>query len=124
MDTIKMYTGKTQMVAHAGLMGMESANTCAGFIAAGNRSYWGIECDVRVAKDGFVIIHNNTTAGVSPIEMTVEDRTVAELQSIPLYDRPFFYGMEEYGLTPGSTEVRADLRIPTLEEYVRICTGR
>ena len=121
MDTIKMYTGNTQMVAHAGLMGMESANTNAGFIAAGNRSYWGIECDVRVAKDGFVIIHNNTTAGVSPIEMTVEDRTVAELQSIPLYDRPFFYGMEEYGLTPGSTEVRADLRIPTLEEYVRIC---
>ena len=121
MDTIKLYTGKTQMVAHAGLMGMESANTNAGFIAAGNRSYWGIECDVRVAKDGFVIIHNSTTAGVSPVELSVEDHTVAELQSIPLYDRPFFYGMEEYGLTPGSTEVRADLRIPTLEEYIRIC---
>ena len=121
MDTIKMYTGKTQMVAHAGLMGMESANTSAGFIAAGNRSYWGIECDVRVAKDGFVIIHNNTTAGVSPVEMTVEDHTVAELQSIPLYDRPFFYGLEDHGLTPGSTELRADLRIPTLEEYIRIC---
>lgn len=121
MDTIKLYTGKTQMVAHAGLMGMESANTNAGFIAAGNRSYWGVECDVRVAKDGLVIIHNPTTAGVSPVELSVEDHTVAELQSIPLYDRPFFYGMEEYGLTPGSTEVRADLRIPTLEEYVRIC---
>lgn len=121
MDTIKLYTGKTQMVAHAGLMGMESANTNAGFIAAGNRSYWGVECDVRVAKDGLVIIHNSTTAGVSPVELSVEDHTVAELQSIPLYDRPFFYGMEEYGLTPGSTEVRADLRIPTLEEYIRIC---
>lgn len=121
MDTIKMYTGKTQMVAHAGLMGMESANTNAGFIAAGNRSYWGVECDVRVAKDGLVIIHNSTTAGVSPVELSVEDHTVAELQSIPLYDRPFFYGMEEYGLTPGSTEARADLRIPTLEEYIRIC---
>ena len=121
MDTIKLYTGKTQMVAHAGLMGMESANTNAGFIAAGNRSYWGVECDVRVAKDGMVIIHNPTTAGVSPVELSVEDHTVAELQSIPLYDRPFFYGMEEYGLTPGSTEVRADLRIPTLEEYIRIC---
>lgn len=121
MDTIKLYTGKTQVVAHAGLMGMESANTNAGFIAAGNRSYWGIECDVRVAKDGLVIIHNSTTAGISPVELSVEDHTVAELQSIPLYDRPFFYGMEEYGLTPGSAEVRADLRIPTLEEYIRIC---
>jgi PTS system cellobiose-specific IIC component len=33
MDTIKMNTGKTRMVAHAGLMGMETSNTCAGFIA-------------------------------------------------------------------------------------------
>ena len=118
MDTIKMNTGKTQMVAHAGLMGMESANTNAGFIAAGNRTYWGIECDVRVAKDGMAVLHNPTTAGISPVEMTVADHTVAELQSIPLYDRPFFYGMEEYGLTP---EVRSDLRIPSLEEYIRIC---
>lgn len=121
MDTIKMYTGKTQMVAHAGLMGMETSNTNAGFIAAGNRSYWGIECDVRVAADGMVILHNPTTAGISPVEMTVADHTVAELQSIPLYDRPFFYGMEDYGLTPGGTEVRADLRIPSLSEYIRIC---
>ena len=121
MDTIKMNTGKTQMVAHAGLMGMESANTNAGFIAAGNRTYWGVECDVRVARDGLAVLHNPTTAGISPVEMTVEDHTIAELQSIPLYDRPFFYGMEEYGLTPGSTEIRADLRIPSLPEYVRIC---
>lgn len=121
MDTIKMYTGKTQMVAHAGLMGMETSNTNAGFIAAGNRSYWGIECDVRVAKDGMAVIHNPTTAGISPVEISVADHTIAELQSIPLYDRPFFYGMEDYGLTPGGTEVRSDLRIPSLAEYIRIC---
>ena len=65
MDTIKMNTGKTQMVAHAGLMGMETANTNAGFIAAGNRTYWGIECDVRVAKDGLAVLHNPTTAGMA-----------------------------------------------------------
>lgn len=121
MDTIKMHTGTTCMVAHAGLMGMETANTAAGFIAAGNRSYWGIECDLRVAKDGLAVIHNPTTAGISPVELSVAEHTLAELQSIPLYDRPFFYGMEDYGLTPGGTEVRSDLRIPSLAEYIRIC---
>ena len=52
MDTIKINKQSTLMVAHAGLSGMEAENTCASFIAAGNRSYWGIECDLRCAKDG------------------------------------------------------------------------
>lgn len=121
MDTIKMHTGATKMVAHAGLMGMETSNTNAGFIAAGNRSYWGIECDVRVAKDGMAVIHNPTTAGISPVEISVADHTIEELQRIPLYDRPFFYCMEAYGMTPGGTETRSDLHIPSLPEYIRIC---
>ena len=121
MDTIKIKKNTTQMVAHAGLPGMETSNTCAGFIAAGNRSYWGIECDVRVAKDGYAVIHNPTTAGISPIEITVADSTMEELQSIPLYDSPFFYGMEAFGMTPNGTDTRADLRIPSLGEYIHLC---
>ena len=121
MDTIKIQKGKTHMVAHAGLQGLEAANTAAGFIAAGNRSYWGIECDVRAAKDGVAVLHNPTTADISPVEITVAESTMAELQSIPLYDSPMFYGMEHFGLTPGGRELRADLRIPSLEEYIRIC---
>ncbi len=109
------------MVSHAGLSGMETVNTCAGFIAAANRSYWGIECDLLCAKDGFVIIHDHTTANVSPIDLKVSESTVAELQAIPLYDRPFFYGMDALGLQQNGNATRADLRIPTLREYVHIC---
>ena len=121
MNTIKIPKKSTRMVAHAGLMGMETSNTCAGFIAAGNRSYWGIECDVRAAKDGMAVIHNPTTAGISPVEISIADSTMEEIQSIRLYDRPFFYGMEAHGLTPGGNETRADLRFPSLEEYIRLC---
>lgn len=120
MDTIKIEKKGTKMVAHAGLSGMEMSNTCAGFIAAGNRTYWGIECDLTVAKDGFVIIHNPTTAGVSPSNITIADSTVEEIQKIELYDHPFFHGMESFGLK-NCNQTRADLRIPTLEEYIRIC---
>lgn len=109
------------MVAHAGLMGMETANTCAGFIAAGNRTYWGVECDVRAAKDGMVVIHNDSTEGMSPEVIKISESTVEQIQSITLYESPFFYTMQEYGLTPGNNTPRADLRIPTLQEYVRIC---
>ena len=121
MDTIKINKGQVKMVAHAGLQGMETANTCAGFIAAGNRSYWGIECDVRVAKDGIAVLHNDSTADISPIDISISQSTMAEIQSIMLYDSPMFYGMEKWGLSRELKEVRADLRIPSLEEYIRIC---
>ena len=121
MDTIKLDKKQTLMVAHAGLQGLESANTAAGFIAAGNRSYWGVECDVRMAKDGAVIIHNDSTQGASPLALSVSQSTVEQLQAIALYDRPFFYGMEAFGLMPAGNGVRADLRIPTLQEYIHIC---
>lgn len=122
MDTIKIHKKNTQMVAHAGLMGMESANTNAGFIAAGNRTYYGIETDVRVTADGEIaVLHNPTTAGISPIVLTVAESTLSELQAIPLYDRPFFYGMEQYGLTQKENALRSDLHIPSLAEYIHIC---
>ena len=120
MDTFKIEKKGTKMVGHAGLSGMEMSNTCAGFVAAGNRSYWGIECDLTVAKDGYVIIHNPTTEVLSPTNISISDSTVEEIQSITLYDHPFFHGMENFGLA-NSGKTRADLRIPTLEEYVRIC---
>lgn len=122
MDTIKIHKHTTQMVAHAGLLGMETPNTLAGVIAAGNRTHWGIEVDVRFTKDGeIVLIHNNTTGGVSPLDIPVEESTLAEVQRVPLYDYREFYGMEKYGLKMEKTLTRTDLRIPTLEEYLRLC---
>jgi glycerophosphoryl diester phosphodiesterase len=122
MDTIRLQKGTTQMVAHAALQGLETQNTLAGVIAAGNRSHWGIEVDVRITKDGeAVLIHNSSTLAVSGVDMEVADSTLEELQSLRLYDSPMFYGMEAYGLKQEFTVTRSDLRIPTFEEYIRIC---
>ena len=38
MDTIKFKKKKVKMIAHRGLSGLEKENTCAAFIAAGNRT--------------------------------------------------------------------------------------
>lgn len=122
MDTIKINKRNTRMVAHAGLAGLEMANTNAGFIAAGNRSYFGIETDVRVTKDKqIVVVHDGDLKSISGQDISVEDSTLEELQKIMLYDRPFFYGMEEYGYTVQEGVFRSDLRTPSLGEYIRIC---
>ena len=58
MDTVKIPKGSVRMVAHQGCHVAEQWNSCPAFVAAGNRSYWGIETDIHVTADGkFVVIH-------------------------------------------------------------------
>ena len=111
MDTVKINHGNTKMIAHRGLSGIEQENTNAAFVAAGNRSYYGIETDVHRTADGqYVIIHDDTTARVTngAWDVNVEQVPYRDIQAILLPDRD------------GSC-TRQDLRIPLLAEYVRIC---
>ena len=58
MDTIKINRKNSKIIAHRGVCGLETENTAAAFIAAGNRSYYAIETDVQVTADGeFVVMH-------------------------------------------------------------------
>lgn len=52
MNTIKVNSKNTLMIAHRGMSGIELENTNAAFIAAGNRSHFGIETDVHKTADG------------------------------------------------------------------------
>lgn len=110
MDTIRLENKQqTLIVAHRGMSGLETENTCAAFVAAGNRSHVGIETDVHKTADGrFVVIHDDDTSRVGEIGIPVEGSTFDELRAVRLKDKD------------GSL-ARADLMIPTLEEYIRIC---
>lgn len=111
MDTIHFDKQQVKMVAHRGASGLECENSCAAFVAAGNRSYWGIETDVHVTRDGkFVIIHDDRTGRVSPTDIPVEESTWEQLQEIQLYAN-----VKEQAPT------RRDLVLPTLSDYIRIC---
>ena len=60
MNTIR-FNHQIKIIAHRGVSGLERENTCAAFIAAGNRSYYGIETDVHVTKDGkFIVFHDDS----------------------------------------------------------------
>lgn len=110
MDTVKIDHGKTRMIAHRGLSGIERENTHAAFVAAGNRSYFGIETDVHKTVDGrFVIIHDEDTRRVSEgaADIQVEQQPFAAMEQLRLPDR--------------AGKIRRDLCLPMLEEYIRIC---
>ena len=109
MNTIKVKHDNVLMVAHRGCSGLEKENTNAAFVAAGNRSYFGIETDVHRTLDGkFVCFHDDTTGRVAIDNMVVEQTTFDTLRALVLTDRDGQKG-------------RSDLRMPTLQEYVQIC---
>jgi len=109
MDTIKINKGNVKMIAHRGLSGIEKENTNAAFVAAGNKSYFGIETDVhKTVDDKYVIIHDFDTARVAIDNVSVENSTFDFLRTIQLIDKDGKKG-------------RTDLRIPSLEEYIQLC---
>ena len=108
MDTIKINKYNAKMIAHRGLSGIERENTCAAFVAAGNRDYFGIETDIHITADGnFAVIHDGKTGRVSPTDIDVESNTFDVLRQVQLFDK--------------DDVARPHLRIPSLEEYVKIC---
>jgi len=111
LNTISFNKKQVKMVAHRGVSGLECENSCAAFLAAGNRSYFGIETDLHITKDGkYVVIHDHRTGRVSDVDLPVEESTWEELSKVRLYS-----DVKEQ--TPG----RQDLVLPTLSDYIRIC---
>lgn len=111
MDTKKINSGKVRMIAHRGVSGIERENTVPAFVAAGNRSYYGIETDVRLTKDGkFVLHHDDNGERVSngKLSYVVSESTLDQLRGIVLPDKDGSF-------------IRQDIRIPTLSEYVAVC---
>ena len=108
-DTLHLPAPKPLMMDHRGASGMEKEITCAAFVAAGNRSYFGIETDVHLTADGkFIVIHDDDTLRVSGELYTVEQTAFETLRRIRLLDTDGRRG-------------RADLLMPELSEYIGIC---
>jgi glycerophosphoryl diester phosphodiesterase len=109
MDTVKINSKNARMIAHRGVSGLEVENTQLAFVAAGNRSYWGVETDVRTTADGhFIILHDQTTERVAGVALIPEECTLAQLRALTLREKD-------------GSEGHPYLHLPTLEEYIRVC---
>lgn len=99
----------TRMVAHRGLSGIERENTLPAFVAAGNRSYFGIECDVHVTQDGkYLVYHDDRTNRLCERDMALEESTEAQLRALRIKDS-------------GSEAYTDSLKLPYLSEYIAVC---
>lgn len=98
------------MIAHRGVSGIECENSCPAFVLAGSRSYYGIETDVHITRDGkFLICHDSNISRVAGgVNMEIEECDYDDLRKVPL-------------VSPNMGERRTDLYLPALEDYISIC---
>ena len=120
MNTIKFDSKNALVVAHIGLSGLEQENSIPAFVAAGNRSYFGVETDIHVTKDNkFIVIHDETTARVAGDNINVEECSFDFARKVVLDN--LCKVERESGVKVGPVKGRDDLLLPRLEDYVNIC---
>lgn len=108
MNTIKFEKKNVKMVAHRGLSGIEVENTNSAFVAAGNRSHYGIETDIYRTADGhFIVGHDDNYKRLSGEEIYLEKETLQRLSQVIFFDKD-------------GTKNRTDLRPATIETYLSI----
>lgn len=109
MNTIRIEKKECRLIAHRGVSGLETENTCAAFVAAGVKSYYGIETDVHVTSDGkYLICHDDNARRVSGVNAEIEKTDFETLRKIRLFDTD-------------RKSLRGDLIFPSLEEYISVC---
>ena len=109
MNTIKIDKYFKGMVAHRGLSGIETENTLLAFVAAANRSYYGIECDIHPTKDKkYVVSHDDSLYRLGLLDIYIPSFKYDELLKFSLIDKK-----------TGSLSEK--IVLPTLEEYLVIC---
>lgn len=99
------------MIAHMGVSGLEPDNSIPAYVAAGNRTYYGVETDLRVTGDGdFIVIHDANTKRLTGQDFTVAKTPFNVLRELTLFDAK----------TPALSG-NASLILPSLEEYLYVC---
>ena len=103
-------TSDVKLVAHRGFSGVAPENSIVAFEKAAEYNFYATECDVHLTKDGvWVVYHDSNIFRLTNGFKNIEDSTYDELQ--------------EYVIDNGvNVNEYPNQRIPTLEEYLVVCS--
>lgn len=103
--------GSTErFVAHRGYSNYAPENSLPAFELAGKIGFWGIETDICETSDGqFVCMHDDTLDRTTNGSGAISDYTLDDLSQFQI----------DYG---NYLDTNENLKIPTLEEYLSICS--
>jgi glycerophosphoryl diester phosphodiesterase len=109
MNTIKIDKYFRGMVANNGLSGIETENTIFSFLAAANRSYYGISCELSVSKDNkYIVTGCDSLLKYGMLNLDIPSFSYNELKKFALVDRK-------------TGDLNEFVFIPKFEDYLSIC---
>jgi glycerophosphoryl diester phosphodiesterase len=109
MNTIKIDKYFRGMVANNGLSGIETENTIFSFLAAANRSYFGISCEVSMSKDNkYIVTGCDSLLKYGLLNLDIPSFSYNELKKFALVDRK-------------TGNLNEFVFIPKFEDYLSIC---
>ena len=136
MNTIKIDMKFNHFIAHRGLSGIETENSRLSFTAAGNRSYYGMECDIQRTLDGKIVVsHDDSLTRLGYLNIYIPYYTFEELQDFPLLDKktgllsPYVTIIEfseyltickTYGKKP-IVELKKSIKVEDLKTVIETC---
>jgi glycerophosphoryl diester phosphodiesterase len=113
-EWISSVNGSCAVIAHRGAWHHAPENSIASIHAAADLGCTVAEVDVRLTKDGaLILMHDETTLRMTGVELLPEEVTLAELRALTLKERD---GLGDAKPT--------DHLIPTLEEALEAARGR
>lgn len=109
MNTIKIDKYFRGMVANNGLSGIETENTIFSFLAAANRSYFGISCELSMSKDNkYIVTGCDSLLKYGLLNLDIPSFSYSELKKFALVDRK-------------TGNLNEFVFIPKLQDYLSIC---
>lgn len=97
------------LVAHRGYSAIAPENTLPAFEEAGRAGFWGCETDVQETSDGyFILCHNLNTEWATGTNLVIAESTYAQINALTINNGN---NISQY----------AGLKIPLLEDYLKIC---
>ena len=112
MNTVKIEKLAVKMTAHRGVSGLETENTAAAFIAAGQRTYFGIETDIHKTADGhFICCHDSNIERVSGDNAFHRSKTSA-FTSAPPPKKGDIFAFLAFRITSISAKNTANIALP------------
>lgn len=109
MNTIKIDKYFKGMIANNGLSGIETENTIFAFLAAANRSYQGVSCELSISKDNVYIVTScDSLLKFGLLNLDIPSFTYNELKKFSLLDRK-------------TNNLNEFIFIPKFEDFLSIC---
>lgn len=102
-----MYT--SCVIAHRGMSSRAPENSLPAFELAGSYGFDAVECDVRVTKDGYIVVsHDKSLERMCGVKKDISDLTLKEVKKYPIIN-----GSNASNYKKNYT--------PTLDEFIECC---